>query len=104
MKKTRRPKILTLAILTTLTILTWISFEVWRAFTKPQPIQTDAQILAPLDSTLDTSIIDKLKGYTFLPDSDARRGVVPTQEPQASPTPSPSPTSQPTASPTGAAQ
>ncbi|MBI3290095.1 hypothetical protein HYZ78_01735 [Candidatus Microgenomates bacterium] len=110
MQRKRRPKILTLAILTTLTALTWVSFEVWRSFTKQPLLPVDAQILKSIDPNLDISALERLKREVYLPDSDARRGAsaaavatpIPTETPaEASPAASPkgfaspSPTSSP---------
>ncbi len=105
MRKRSQPRILTLAILTTLTILTWVAFEVWRSFTKPQQVQVDNQLLKPLDPSLDAATIGKLKGGLYLPDSDARHGASsPTAVATPIPTEAPietSPIASPTASPGG---
>ena len=113
MIKRSKPKILTHAILTTLTILTWVAFEVWRSFTKPQPVQIDTQLLKPLDPSLDATTIGRLKGELYLPDSDARRGAssptaVAAQIPEASPASTssaiPKASTTPSPSPGGASQ
>ncbi|MBI4059037.1 hypothetical protein HY404_02225 [Candidatus Microgenomates bacterium] len=65
MKKTSQPRIVTFALLTTITMLTWVTFEVWHSFNKPAPIQVEQKLLAPLNPQLDTKTIEELRDKLF---------------------------------------
>jgi len=60
-KKTGRDTIFLLGW-TLITVLSWVGFEVYRAYTKPHIPEVIQKLLAPLDPTLDTQVLDKLKG------------------------------------------
>lgn len=73
MRKKRKPRILTFAILTTLTILTWAAFDVWRAFLRPAPAQVDPKIVEELDPTLDPKAIQEIRDRRFFSDEEAKK-------------------------------
>ena len=85
MRKQPRPRILTFAILTTLTLTTWVAFEVVRTFTSPTPVSVGTTILEPFNPAIDTKTLESIRGRLYFPDDQARRGALP-----ASPSPSPS--------------
>lgn len=76
MKDPKRPRIVSLAILTTLTLLAWIAFEVWRAFTRPAPIQVESQIIEPLNPQIDTQVLESLKTKIFFSDEEVKEATI----------------------------
>ncbi len=90
MRKQPRPRILTFAILTTLTLTTWVAFEVVRTFTRPTPVSVDTTVLESFNPAIDTKILESIRGRLWFPDERARRGALP-----ALPSPSPVPTGLP---------
>lgn len=89
MRKQPRPRILTFAILTTLTLTTWVAFEVVRTFTSPTPVPVDTTILEPFNPAIDTKTLESIRGRLYFPDDQARRGallVLPSPSPVPVPT------------------
>ncbi len=65
MKKRQSPFLVKFAILTLITSFVWISFDVYRAFTERPAPSVSAEILAPVDPTLDTGLLDKLTNRVY---------------------------------------
>jgi hypothetical protein len=63
-KKTT-PFIVKFAIMTLLTALVWVGFDVYRAFTQKPPPAVSAEILAPVDPTLDSATLEKLTNRVY---------------------------------------
>ena|SRR5260221_261252 len=98
MKKLKTPTAVTTGVLTLITIIFWAGFELYRAFTiKPTPT-VPAEIMNPLDPSLDTKSLDGLGQKLFIPETQINNVVVGTSTP--APTPSPIPTNSPTPIPT----
>lgn len=81
-----------LAILTILTVLTWVAFDAYRRLIQPVLHDIPPEVLAPLDPSLDTVILDNIeKRRTFTQQEILRYkpepGVPSAQEaqPEASP-------------------
>lgn len=70
MKKKGLPALVQLAVLTLITSFVWVSFEVFRAFTRPADIEVSPEILAPLDPSLDQITLDRLVNRVFLTDEE----------------------------------
>jgi hypothetical protein len=107
MKKRKTPQAVTTMILTLITIFFWAGFEVYRSFTtKPIP-PVPAEILNPLDPTLDTASLNSLNQRLFLNENEIGNSVASgaavfaTLPPEVTPTGSPSatPVSTPSATP-----
>lgn len=67
--KKRGSRIMNLAYLTTLTVAVWISFDVYRNFTKEPPVDVPAPVLAPIDPSLDDKVLSDLEQREIVPDS-----------------------------------
>jgi hypothetical protein len=75
MKKRKTPTAVTTAILTLITIFCWAGFEVYRSLTiKPIP-PVPAEILNPLDPTLDTASLNSLNQRLFLNENEIGNNV-----------------------------
>ena len=114
MRRNRRPTLVTSAVLTLITVFFWAGFEVYRSLTvKPVP-PVPANILLPLDPTLDTASLNAIQNRTFLTDdqignftasnaatiiSTPAPTVIPSASPSAIPTASPSATLTPSPTP-----
>lgn len=57
--KSKLPSFVTIMILTVITAIFWLSFDVYRHFTKPAADVVTTEILAPL-KTFDVSKLDEL--------------------------------------------
>lgn len=70
MKKTKRPRIISFVILTTITIITWILFDVWRTFQKPLPLEVEPTLLAPISPTLDRQALKHIQERIYISDEE----------------------------------
>jgi hypothetical protein len=84
MKKPKAPKLVTVAIFTTITIIFWVFFSLYKVFTSKDPVTVDPKLLETLNPTLDTQTLGTLKQKTFF-----REGEFETTAIVVSPTPSP---------------
>ena len=80
MKRPRAPKIVTVAILTTITIVAWIFFSVYRVLTQEPPVSVPEQILAPINPTLDAQALDRLENRIYFEENEV--AALPTPTPQ----------------------
>jgi len=70
MKKTKRPNLITIGILSLVTILFWIGFSVYRVFTATAPIEVSEKTLSPLTPTLDTNTLEKVNQRTYFQEAE----------------------------------
>jgi len=84
MKKPKAPRILTVAIFTTITIIFWVFFSVYRVLTTKPLVKVPPELLEPITPNLDTGALGKLEKRVFFEEGET---VVPAP---ISPTPSPS--------------
>jgi hypothetical protein len=87
MKKPKAPRLLTVAIFTTITIIFWVFFSVYTVLTTEPPINVPSELLIPISSELDLQALDKLTKRVFI-----EEGEVPIQPLPPSPIPTPTPT------------
>lgn len=95
MKKPKAPKLVTVAILTTITIIFWVFFTLYNILTSKSPVVVPPHILEPIDPTLDTQTLDKLNDKTYFEEGEVTPLIeqLPTNtEPNPSGTPIPTPT------------
>lgn len=65
MRKPNPPKLVTIAVTTTITIVFWIFFTLYQVLTtKPQPSVSET-LMEPINPTLDTKSLDTLKDRVF---------------------------------------
>lgn len=65
MKKPKTPKIVTVAIFTTITIIFWVFVSLYNIITSSPDINVEAELLDPIDPTLKTESLDRLEGRIF---------------------------------------
>lgn len=61
MKRNKLPSLIILMILTLITTLFWISFNIFRVFTRPIKIDVPKEIIQELNPTFDTNTINMIK-------------------------------------------
>jgi len=65
MKKPKAPRLVTIAITTTITVIFWIFFTLYQVLTaKPAP-SVEPKLLEPIDPKLNTSVLDKIDNRDF---------------------------------------
>ncbi|HLD92328.1 MAG TPA: hypothetical protein VI795_02930 [Patescibacteria group bacterium] len=60
MKNKKLPSIIILLILTAITVVFWVSFTIYRVFTKEEPVVVPNEITAPINSNLDMDTLDEI--------------------------------------------
>lgn len=65
MRKPKPPKIVGLAILTTVTIVFWVFYGLYSTLTKKLPVTVPEEILSPISPTLDITLLDSIVGKEF---------------------------------------
>jgi hypothetical protein len=80
MKKPKAPKLVTVAIFTTITIVAWIFFSVYRILTNEPPVTVSEKILAPINPQLDTKSLDRLDERIYFEEGEVVALPTPTPE------------------------
>ena len=94
MRKPKAPRLVSMAVTTTITIIFWVFFTLYRILTAEPIPSVDPKLLEPIDATLDTNTLDGFKSRvfiesgTFTPISEPSFGSG-GLEPELTPTPSP---------------
>jgi len=70
MNKKERPFLVQIAILTAITTLVWIGFSVYKALTNTPEPTVSQEVLAPVDPTLNTEILESLDERLYLNDEE----------------------------------
>jgi hypothetical protein len=62
MKKNKKlPSVVILLILTAITTIFWISFSVYRVFTKPNPIDISSEVTTSINPSLDLDTLNEIE-------------------------------------------
>ncbi len=69
MRKVKPPKLVTVAVFTTITIIFWIFFTVYNVLTSAADIDIDEELLKPINTNLDTQTLDQLPNKRFFDQS-----------------------------------
>lgn len=80
MKKPKAPKLVTVAIFTTITIIFWIFFSLYKILTSNPSVNIPPEILEPLTPTLDTQLLEGIPDRIFFEEGQVSTPIV-TQPP-----------------------
>src|SRR3989344_2932574 len=70
MKKPKAPRLVTVAIFTTITTIFWIFFSLYRILATESPPKVDSKLLEPISPELDRDSLNKLEERVFFEESD----------------------------------
>ena len=70
-------------ILTSITIVSWVFFSIYRAIKKPLPIVVPPEITEPLDPSLNTKVVDELKGKMYFEEGTFKETEIKKASPSA---------------------
>ena len=79
MNKSKAPRLVTVAICTTITIIFWIFVGLYTIFTSKSQIVVDPKILEPLIPTLDTTALSQLEDKVFFEENEVIEPFVPSE-------------------------
>lgn len=86
MKKPKAPRLVTVAVMTTITIIFWIFYSVYVTLTHRPAVDVPANILEDINPTLDTKTLEGLPEKLFFEQSDVTdfvsKNVIITQSPE----------------------
>jgi len=103
MKKPPAPRLVTVAIFTTITVIFWVFFSVYTILTQIPDTKVPPELLEPIDPTLDIESLQDISGRVHFEENDVVSPIVvvstPTPLPESSPIPDGSLELTPTASP-----
>ena len=86
MNKPKAPRLVTVAIFTTITIIFWIFFSLYKILTSSPTVNIPEEILQPLTPTLDSQLLEGIPGRVFFEEGQVIVPVV-TQPPIEIPQP-----------------
>ena len=65
MKKLKAPRLVTIAVITTMTIIFWIFFTVYRIFTSTPPAHVPEELMAPITPVLKIEALENIENRIF---------------------------------------
>lgn len=84
MKKPKSPRLVTVAIFTTVTLIFWVFFSLYNILVSTPVIDVSADLLEPLNPELDTTVLNSLSDKVFVEEGDVENVLpTPTQKPAA---------------------
>ena len=76
MNKSKAPRLVTVAIFTTITIIFWVFMGLYNIITSSPPVNVDPELLKPLDPTLNQEALDRLDGRVFFGEGETSTPVI----------------------------
>ncbi|QQS39006.1 hypothetical protein IPM62_00090 [Candidatus Woesebacteria bacterium] len=76
MKNPKQPRLVTIAIMTTITVIFWVFFSVYSILTTKVAPSVSSEILAPLNPTLNSTVLNSLSDRIYVDDNEIIGPVV----------------------------
>jgi hypothetical protein len=76
MKKPKAPRLVTVAIFTTITIIFWIFMGLYNIITSSPPVDVNPDILKPINPNLDKDALNRLEGRVFFEEGETNSPVI----------------------------
>lgn len=70
MKKPKTPKLVTVAIFTTITVIFWVFFEVYEALSDTPDIQVSENLLSPVNPQLDLQSLQQIETRMYIDENE----------------------------------
>lgn len=81
----KAPRLVTVAIFTTITIVFWVFFTLYNILTSSPSLEIDPALLEPIDPKLDTSSLSQIENRIFFEADDATVPFIDTELPTPTP-------------------
>lgn len=76
MKKPKAPRLVTVAIFTTITLIFWVFVSLYNIIISEPDINVDPELFEPLEPTLQKEALDKLEGRIFFEEGQTNSPVI----------------------------
>ncbi len=93
MLKPKAPKLVTVAIFTTITVVFWVFMSLYNIITSKPPANVEPELLKPINPTLDQEALNRLEGRVFFEQGETSSPLIMYESPK--PTPETESASQP---------
>lgn len=105
MKKLKAPRLVTVAVFTTITVIFWVFIGLYNLITSAPPVSVDPELLKPINPVLDQDALSRLEGRVYFEPGQTSSPIIIREEPETTPETETTPTleeeeSTETASPT----
>ena len=77
MKKQKAPRLVTVAIFSTVTLIFWVFFSLYNVLTSKPSANVDPKLLEPLDPNLNRDTLSKLQERVFFDEQDVDFNALP---------------------------
>ena len=85
MKKPKAPKLVTVAVFTTITIIFWVFMGLYSLITSAPPTNVDPELLSPIDPVLDQEALKRLEGRIYFEEGQTTSPVIIRDTPEPTP-------------------
>lgn len=82
MRKPKPPKLVTVAIFTTITIIFWVFMSLYNIITSTPPVNVDPEILKPLNPSLDQETLSRLEERVFFEEGETSSPIIIRRDPE----------------------
>jgi len=83
MDKPKSPKLVTVAIFTTITTIFWVFTGLYNIITSSPPANVDPKLLEPINPTLDKDALDRLDGRIFFEQGETTTPLINIEIPES---------------------
>lgn len=97
MRKPKPPRLVTVAVITTVTIILWIFFGVYRILTEKPAVIVPDNLLAPINATLDQQALNSIQGRVYFEEDEIPETPLTTTVIEVTPEETITPTASPAA-------
>jgi|SRR3972149_660447 len=89
MRNPKAPRLLTTAILTTITVVFWIFFEVYKIFVSTPNINVPEKLLDPIDPSLNVDVLREIESKVYFEEAQIPETIITPASTLILPTPTP---------------
>lgn len=82
MIKPKTPRLVTVAIFTTITVIFWVFTSLYNIITSTPPADVDPELLKPINPTLDQEALNRLEGRVYFKKGETTSPVVIRENPE----------------------
>jgi hypothetical protein len=85
MKKLKAPRLVTVAVFTTITVIFWVFMGLYNLITSTPPASVDPELLKPINPVLDQEALNRIEGRVYFKPGETTSPVIFRETPEANP-------------------